>query len=180
MSEEMNESVEYDELSMLKERAKQLGISFSPNIGLAALKEKVNAVLEPDADAPQDMSDPAVRAAKRKAGMMLRRCTIIPTDPLQLNLPGEIQQVANDIFTIRRVVQYNRVTHIEQALYDQLKGKQRNHYYEVKDDKGQTMKAVRDVAAFNIIDEQPLTPEELESLARKQRNREMAEEDSQK
>lgn len=47
---------EATELAMLKSRAKMMGITFSPNIGLAALKEKVNNKLN-ETDSSSDIED---------------------------------------------------------------------------------------------------------------------------
>ena len=46
MSEELNEVLEQDELSVLKARADLLGISYHPSIGVEKLRDKLNSVIE--------------------------------------------------------------------------------------------------------------------------------------
>lgn len=112
-----------DELTMLKERAKLLGISFGPRIGVDALKEKIQAALDGDGDGGADdesasaaenpetegdlskvnfkKATPAQKAAIRKEmikrEMRMIRVRIANLNPAKKDLPGEVFAVGNGI-----------------------------------------------------------------------------------
>ena len=134
------------ELDMLKQRAKMMNIQFSNNIGLDALKAKVEAALSGDAkeepEAPTKAPEtpaPVVNALTganpekkktlrqylRDEKMKLIRVRITNLDPKKKDLPGEIITVANEYLgTVRKFVPFGEVTdngyHIPKCIYDVL------------------------------------------------------------
>lgn len=181
-----------DELTILKQRATLMGIKFSNNIGVDALKARIEAQLagEQESNESQESNegDPEVqtsaavepkktetitefRSRLRQEAKKLVRLRITCLDPKKANLPGEILTVANEyIGTIRRYVPYGEKTdngwHVEAALYEMLKGRK---FLQIKQIKGQNGKPdtqswewVREFA-LEVLD--PLTPAELAKLA---------------
>jgi hypothetical protein len=123
------------ELSLLKDRARLMGLSFSNNISLEKLRIKVNAAMEGDTD--EDPPAPAVTAAKvnplaideaattaaapplskspkvalrqhlQREQMKLIRLRITNMDPKKKDLPGEIITVANEyIGTVKKYIPF--------------------------------------------------------------------------
>lgn len=182
-----------DELTMLKQRATLMGIKFSNNIGVESLKARIQEQLNGEAkdqesnEEVQDEDAPVVetspipeptkketqaefRARLRKDAKKLVRIRITCLDPKKANLPGEILTVANEyIGTVRRYVPYGEKTdngwHVEQVLYDFLKGRKFLQIKQIKGQNGkpdtQTWEWVREFA-IEVLD--PLTPAELAKL----------------
>lgn len=138
-TEEDQQPLQVDELAMLKQRARLMGISFSNNIGTDALRAKITAKMEgrPDPDSPQaavtaqeteqptvtappELTDPADPAPAKKLtlrqklvkeNMKLIRLRIINLDPKKKDLPGEIFTVANEhLGTVRKFIPYGERT----------------------------------------------------------------------
>jgi hypothetical protein len=127
-----------DQLMMLKEKAKMMGLSHSPNIGVDALRAKINERLEGEANTTltdQDSDDEQNQDEKQEEipevvaeltprqkknqfrkeslaeNMKLIRVRITNMDPKKANLPGEILTVANEVIgTVRRFVPYGEKT----------------------------------------------------------------------
>lgn len=151
-----------DELTLLKERAKVMGIPFSNNISLETLRKRVADKMEGKDEAPEApevnalTGDPEIAqamAAKpldQKANaialrklmlakqMRLVRVRITNMDPKKKDLPGEIWTVANEYLgTVRKFVPYGEQTddgfHIPYCLYCLLDSKRFLHIRDVKD-----------------------------------------------
>ena len=126
-----------DELHMLKQRARMMGITFSNNIGLEALREKVNAhmagntndkadvlddepTVQETAPTPPPLVDPAapkptkpltLRQQIIQENMRLVRLRITCLDPKKKDLPGEILTVANKYLgTVSKFIPFGEVT----------------------------------------------------------------------
>lgn len=131
--------VPMDELSMLKTRAQMMGISYSNNIGIDALKNKINAKLNNEADTTDvdgievkkenksenisssisSVSEPEVTSERQislreymqSTQMKLVRLRITNLDPKKKDLPGEIITVANEYLgTVKKFVPFGEVT----------------------------------------------------------------------
>jgi hypothetical protein len=144
------------ELDVLKSRARLMGINFSNNIGVEALRAKINAKMEGEQEAQetqqQDAAEtpagaPAVAetgepiAPKKKVQtlrqmlvdreMRLVRVRITNLDPSKKDLPGEIFTVANRFLgTVRKFIPYGEVTdngyHVPYCIYKQLEARRFN------------------------------------------------------
>ena len=148
-----------DELTLLKERAKVMGIPFSNNISLETLRKRVNDKMEGKEEAPEVNAltgDPeiaqalatkplnpkanavALRKLMHAKQMRLVRVRITNMDPKKKDLPGEIWTVANEYLgTVRKFVPYGEQTddgfHIPYCLYRLLDSKRFLHIRDVKD-----------------------------------------------
>lgn len=177
-----------DELSMLKERARLMGIPFNGNIGVDALRKRINDRLEGKPDeviqaSPQvaQMSQAKTRAqieqelrdTQQAEQLALVRCRIYNLNPAKADLPGEIVAVANRyIGTVRKFIPFGEATengyHIPRVLLNDLKARQFQHITTKRDKKGQIEVKTRLVPEYNIVELPPLTEEELQELAIRQ------------
>lgn len=141
-----------NELDMLKQRARMMGIEFSNNIGLETLKAKIAAKRDgvedpfPKTDTLDEVStepnpaplleDPALPAPKKEGlrqrlireNMRLIRLRITNMDPKKKDLPGEVFTVANQYLgTVKKFIPYGEVTedgyHVPYCLYKMLKAR---------------------------------------------------------
>jgi hypothetical protein len=182
---------EADQLAMLKNRARLMGISFSNNIGIDALREKIRAKMEgetqaqaDDANAELDSGPPVAPAlgetnakplSKRDAmvreHMALVRCRITNLDPKKAELPGEIFTVANRMLgTVRKFIPYGEATdngyHIPKILFNELASRKFLHIRSFKSRQtGQIQVETKWMKEFSLEVLPPLTKEELDRLA---------------
>lgn len=135
MSDQENqENRQVDELTLLKQRATTLGVSFSNNIGIETLKERIAEKLaegepkeeEVKENTPQVKSKNAIRKEIMAEATKLVRLRITNLDPKKSKWPGEIITVANEyIGTITKFVPFGEVTeegyHVPNVIYKKLK-----------------------------------------------------------
>lgn len=148
-----------DELTLLKERAKVMGIPFSNNISLETLRKRVADKMEGKDEAPevnaltgdpeiaramaakplnQKANEVALRKLMYAKQMRQVRVRITNMDPKKKDLPGEIWTVANEYLgTVRKFVPYGEQAddgfHIPYCLYRLLDSKRFLHIRDVKD-----------------------------------------------
>lgn len=179
--EEEFDTSEEAELAALKARAKTMGITFSPKIGLEKLRAKVEAKLNPPVEEvdPGEETEVQRKARIRKKQlteqMALVRCRIANLNPSKRDLRGEIFTIANKyIGTVRKFIPYGEATdngyHIPKILYEELKSKK---FLQVntRNDRGAGNQIVIDqrwVPEFSIEVLPQLTQEELDKLAASQ------------
>jgi hypothetical protein len=145
--DEVDEAPKMDELSFLKNRANMMGILYSNNIGIDALRDKINAKLAgevPKADTVAEANATSaalqgeLRVDKENPGkavslrqrlmnenMRLIRLRITNLDPKKKDLPGEILTVANEyIGTVSKFVPFGEVTdggyHVPYVIYKRM------------------------------------------------------------
>lgn len=174
-----------DRLAVLKSKADVMGITYSPNIGVDALAEKINAKLNGTEvkEEPEQAQAAVAGSEAPKTKMQLRqeayleatklvRCRITNMNPSKADLPGEIFTVSNGIVgEIKRYIPYGEQVdgwHIEQMMLDMLKEKQFHQLRTKKGANGQILPEGKWVREFAIEILPPLTPEELKVLANKQ------------
>lgn len=181
------------ELDMLKQRAKLMGITFSNNIGVDALKAKIEehkaaATAKTQATtpastetAPKDDEDskPAstpkakkvsLRAHLQKEKMKLVRLRITNLDPKKKDLPGEILTVANEYLgTVRKFVPFGEQTdngyHVPYCLYEMMRDRKFLSIKTRKGPKGQTIVEQQWAREFALEVLPPLTEAELARLS---------------
>lgn len=148
-----------DELTLLKERAKVMGIPFSNNISLETLRKRVADKMEGKDEAlevnaltgdpeiahamaakplNQKANEVALRKLMHAKQMRQVRVRITNMDPKKKDLPGEIWTVANEYLgTVRKFVPYGEQAddgfHIPYCLYRLLDSKRFLHIRDVKD-----------------------------------------------
>lgn len=185
---ETNEEVlsEADELALLKQRARMMGVQFSNNIGLESLKERIRAKMEGEEQAPNTETVPELKSSdeatsvKRKTlrqhlleeNMKLVRLRITNLDPKKKDLPGEIITVANEhLGTVRKYVPYGEVTdngyHVPYCIYKALKARKFLNIRTFKDRQNQNQIRVEQNWAQEFALEvlPQLTKEEIQKLA---------------
>jgi hypothetical protein len=170
-----------DELTVLKQRARLMGLTISNNIGLETLKQRIQDHMESkkeDAPATPAMVDPGEPKGKKQTARerMLRECMklirirVTNLDPKKKDLPGEVFTVANEyIGTVRKFVPYGEVTdngyHVPNVIYNMMK---RRKFLNIRTRKGNGDQIIVEqnwVKEFAIEVLPPLTPEELKRLA---------------
>lgn len=182
---------EAEELKLLKERAKLMGLAFSNNISIETLKAKIEEKMNggkteddksADAKAPQanplagqstaPVKTKSLRQHLRDEEMKLIRVRITNMDPKKADLRGEVLCVANEYLgNVKKFIPYGEATdngyHIEHCLYKTLRDREYLQIREVKGDKsnGNTPRIEkRWVREFAIEVLPPLTAKELEEL----------------
>jgi len=184
-----NESSE-DEMTLLKQRADQMGITYHPAIGVAKLREKVNNMLN-DVKPPEDSDEgpetkssktvsPSMSAADkermyhtrlRNEANKLVRVRITCMNPNKKNWPGEILSVSNDVIgTIKKFVPFNSEEgyHVPAVLLDLLKARQYQHFAQITKPNGQKIAVSKLLPEFAIEVMTPLTSTELVELKQRQ------------
>lgn len=181
-----------DELALLKERAKQMGIPFSNNISLETLRkriaDKMEGKEEPEVNpltgdveiaaitsAPKKLDAKqnalALRKMMQREQMKLVRVRITNMDPKKKDLPGEIWTVSNEYLgNVRKMIPYGEQTdegfHIPYCLFRLLQSKRFLHIRTVKDRvTGVERQEKQWVKEFSLDVLPDLTKEELARLA---------------
>lgn len=181
-----------DELALLKERAKQMGIPFSNNISLETLRNRISDKMEGkdvpevnpltgDAEIAAITSAPvkldakqnalALRKMMQREQMKLVRVRITNMDPKKKDLPGEIWTVSNEYLgNVRKMIPYGEQTdegfHIPYCLFRLLQSKRFLHIRTVKDRvTGLERQEKQWVKEFSLDVLPDLTKEELARLA---------------
>lgn len=178
------------QLSMLKKRADLIGVTYSNNIGIDALRAKIAAKVSEEQAANIQESNQALDSTPDHTSalaadkeeltpnqkiyreqMALVRCRITNLDPKKRDLPGEIFCVANRVLgTVRKFIPYGELTedgfHLPRVLFNELDSRKFNHTTSRKDKKtGQTIVETKWVKEFSLDVLPPLTQEELNRLA---------------
>lgn len=179
-----------DQLAILKQRATIMGITFSNNIGIEALRAKIDAKLNKEQSVTvaeaNDAMDSAPKAPAlgqnadraltpneqlRREQLALVRCRITNLDPKKRDLPGEIVTVANRVLgTVRKFIPFGELTengyHIPRVLFNELDSRKFNHVRSYKDKRtGQQVVDSKWVKEFSLEILPPLDQEELNRLA---------------
>lgn len=180
------DELQVDEMTILKQRATMMGIKFSNNIGLEALRKKVadaqegiteqeQAEVNPLATTPAAVQEDKLSMAQRirLENTRLVRVRIQNLDPKKKDLPGEILTVANDYMgTVRKYVPYGEATdngyHIPYCLYKLLKSRKFLHVSVKKGRNGKERVEQQWVREFAIEILPQLTEEELKQLGQAQ------------
>ena len=181
-----------DELALLKERAKQMGIPFSNNISLETLRKRISDKMEgkeePEVNpltgdveiaaitsAPKKLDAKqnalALRKMMQRDQMKLVRVRITNMDPKKKDLPGEIWTVSNEYLgNVRKMIPYGEQSddgfHIPYCLFRLLQSKRFLHIRTVKDRvTGVERQDKQWVKEFSLDVLPDLTKEELARLA---------------
>lgn len=179
------DELQVDEMTILKQRATMMGIKFSNNIGLEALRKKVADAQEGITEQEQAEVNPlatqsTVQEDKLSMAQRIRlentrliRVRIQNLDPKKKDLPGEILTVANDYMgTVRKYVPYGEATdngyHIPYCIYKLLKSRKFLHVSVKKGRNGKERVEQQWVREFAIEILPQLTEEELKQLGQAQ------------
>lgn len=186
-----------DELTLLKQRADTMGLTYHPNIGVEKLKERIAAKLAPPeepAEQPgaKDEAETIAAAMEAKAGMKvaagayptpqqqkmarrdkalrLVRVRVTNMNPIKGNLKGELLSAGNsEIGMVKRFIPFNTEQgwHVPQILLTLMQAKKFMSHYEVKIG-NKRIKKNKLVPEYSIEIMEPLTAKELEELKQRQ------------
>lgn len=178
------DELQVDEMTILKQRATMMGIKFSNNIGLEALRKKVadaqEGITEQEQPEVNPLATTPVQEDKLSMAQRIRlentrlvRVRIQNLDPKKKDLPGEILTVANDYMgTVRKYVPYGEATdngyHIPYCIYKLLKSRKFLHVSVKKGRNGKERVEQQWVREFAIEILPQLTEEELKQLGQAQ------------
>ena len=178
MSEELNEVLEQDELSVLKARADLLGISYHPSIGVEKLRDKLNSVIE--GETKETKNEGTSKSGETEAQKRLRlqaeatklvRIRVTCMNPAKKEWEGEILTVGNaNVGTLKKYIPFNADEgwHVPNIMYEALKERQCQVFVSTKTKNGVTMRQGKLIKEFAIEVLPPLTEEELKDLAQRQ------------
>jgi hypothetical protein len=176
------------ELDLLKARADQMGITYKGNIGVDALKAKIENRLngentvndEANEGGASEKSPPKSKAEQMqeiresliKDQMALVRVRVANLNPSKNDLHGEIITVANRfIGTVSKFIPFGEQTqngyHIPKCIYEDLKAR-KFQQIRTKRVKGQLIPDNRILPEYSVEVLPPLTPEELKELGDRQ------------
>lgn len=194
MDQESTGEEKVDELSLLKERADIMGITYHPNIGKEKLRAKIEdkkaGVVDPEQAAEEAATIEAAQASgaaetftpmvketaaqitarKRKEALRLVRVRVTNMNPLKGNLKGDIFSVGNaQIGMVKKFVPYNAEQgwHVPQIILTHMQSKKYMTHYETKVG-NKKIKRHRLVPELSIEILPPLTAKELEALKQRQ------------
>lgn len=178
----MEDVIEKDELTLLKERADKLNITYSPGIKAPALKKKIDAVLNEedeteDTTETEDVVDVKpltkgqMKAKARREASELVRVVVACMNPNKREWEGEIISVGNSVVgNFKKFVPFNieEGYHIPKAIYNYLVERECQIFVNGKDARGNKTRVGKLIKEFNITVLDPLTEEELKDLAQNQ------------
>lgn len=178
-----------DELAILKQRASLMGIKFSNNIGVDALKERIRVAMESESkvvNEEAESDDPATnpleagkeyldknqtRRELQRDALKLVRIRITCMNPKKKDLPGEIITVANGVVgTVRKFIPFGEATengyHVPNIIYKLLKKRKFLNIRTVTDRRNGRIRVEQNWATeFSIDVLPPLSKKELADLA---------------
>ncbi len=168
-----------DELSLLKQRARMMGIQFSNNIGLESLKLRIAEKREESEEMPLPQRTKAVAVetplkTMQREQMKLVRLRITNLDPKKKDLHGEIITVGNDVMgKVSKFVPFGEVTengyHVPYCIYTDLKARKFLHIRATKHPRtGEPQVEQKLVPEFALEVLPQLTAAELGQLAAQQ------------
>ena len=166
-----------DELTSLKERANVMGIPFSPNIGVDALRKKVEAAIKPaEPVAPVVEKSAADQLRERNERMRrdaskLVRVRIQCMNPNKKEWQGEFFTVSNSVTgTLKKFVPYTGEypTHVPQMILNVIQERKCQIFVKQKDGKGNKTVRGKLIPEFSIEILDPLTAAELDELKQQQ------------
>lgn len=182
MSTQDNDLPVVDEITVLKERATQLGIKFHPSIGLASLREKVNAKIE-GTNLPEDGETadetPVVkketenerRTRLYNEAARLVRIRVTCMNPAKREWEGELFTVGNStVGTFKKFVPFNAEDgwHVPHMMYEMIKARECQVFYTEKTKNGVSVRRGKLIKEFAVELLDQLTPAELQELALRQ------------
>lgn len=174
MTEEEQLQAAKDELKLLKERAAQIGVAFSPNIGLEKLREKVNARLSgksTEDEVPEKKANETKiqrRNRLRKQAEKMVRVRVTCMNPTKRDYQGELFTVGNTLLgTYRRMIPFGVDWHVPQIMLNMLKERKYQIFRKHKTN-GVEHKSAEFTPEFAIQELPDLTKDELKELAQRQ------------
>jgi hypothetical protein len=156
---------EITELQDLKEKADELGITYSPNIGFAKLKEKVEAFLSKVKG--KEAKHKEAKNHAREANKLVR-CIVTCNNPTKSDWQGEIVSAGNALVSpIKKFIAFNVEYHVPAILLNVLRERRYQKHYTEKI-KGINIRKTKILPEFTIQELPPLTTEEFDAIRSRQ------------
>ena len=158
-----------NERSVLTKRADLLGISYSNNIGLETLRQRIEEKLESAnaVEATQTQDDKMSKA--KKDATRLVRVNISSMESIKNNLFGEIITVSNNVIgTVKRFFPFGVDWHVESIILDTLRDKEYQAFRNERHKDGSETRKGYLAKAYGIQELPPLTQTELDLLKARQ------------
>lgn len=179
------------ELDVLKQRATQMGIKFSPNIGVDTLRAKITALSKGEKvpeetaavfqepipvtpvtalpNAPVQETEAQRRMRLKLEANQLIRVRIACMNPNRRDHDGEIFTTGNGIVgTFKNMVPFNTDWHVPGIILNMIEDRQCQVFTTVTGPKGQKSRVGKLVKEFSVDRLDALTAEELKDLAQRQ------------
>ena len=157
------------ERDILIQRATTLGLTFAKNISETKLRELIDAELSESVEAETEESLKRKEAQKlREEQAKLIRVQITPMNPAKSSLNCELFSFSNDVFSEKRVIQFNVPWHVPQAMLDHIRSIEFRAYRDIKTPRGGVVQEAYSAPAYAVNVLPPITEEELEQIKKKQ------------
>tara|TARA_B110000285_G_scaffold202411_1_gene237728 strand:+ start:5883 stop:6488 length:606 start_codon:yes stop_codon:yes gene_type:complete len=175
------------ELDVLKQRARQMGVQFSSNIGVDTLRDRVAAASEGTEaatvfqepipltpvtalpDFPVQETEGQRRQRLKLQANQLWRVRIACMNPNRRDHDGEIFTAGNGVVgTFRRMVPFNEDWHVPGIILNMIEDRQCQIFTNVTGPKGQKSRVGKLVKEFSVDRLDALTEEEIKDLAQRQ------------
>ena len=160
-----------DELATLKARADTLGIQYHPSIGVEKLREKVNGALAPKEETATFNPAAPSRKELRDEASKLVRMRLTCMNPNKKEWDGEFITAGNAVVgSFTKFIPFNAPDgwHVPHIIYEQLRDRECQVFYTVRDSKGNATRKGKLIKEFSIEILPQLTKEELHDLAQRQ------------
>lgn len=178
MSDEAKE-LELAQLEALKARATKLGVSFSPNIGLDTLRERILAAqaAEVDVDAVEAPAPTVVKAETenqrklriRRSATRLVRVQVSNLNPATREHEGAYFTAGNSVSGDHtKYVKYSVAWHVPYIIYMHLKEREIQLFRSARNADNKEIKESYMTKEFGVELLPALTPKEIEDLRIKQ------------
>lgn len=162
-------------LAGLKNKAKTLGVTHSPNISAETLRERINekmAELEP----VEEVVEPVKTETRQQRRLRLRReaaklvrIRVTCMNPAKREWQGELFSVGNTaVGDYRRMVPFGVEWHVEQIMLNMIQERKYQMFRTKRNAAGETYKEAEFVKEFAVEILPALTPTELKALAQRQ------------
>ena len=141
-------------------------------------EEKLKIQEENLTSGPQQLTTGQKKLEARKKALKLHRVVVTCKDPMKQNWEGEIISAGNDLIgEVKKYIPFNNDEgwHIPEIILNVLKEKKCTIFVNKKGKDGMPIKVAKQINAYSIQELEPLSKEELEELARIQRQKQNAE-----
>jgi len=171
-------------IAQLKKKADLLGITYKANVSIQTLKDAIEkAMSKPVGESPAQGTGTTEGSAADSVppkgestedvynkAMKLVRVIIVPLESTKASQwESDVFCAANAVVgTVKRVIPFNTPWHVEQILLNTIKEKKYQQFATNKAPNGAISVTSRLVNAYNITELPPLTPAELDELAKQQ------------
>ena len=177
-------------LESLKLRADRMGLKYHPSISFEKLSEKIAAALAEETKGDKDVDNGNVSAPQvaevsapkeetlnekrsrlKKEAFALSRIRVTCMNPAKKEWEGELFTAGNSLVgSVTKFVPFNNDEgwHVPKIILNQIQNRQCQIFTTVRDSQGRSSRKGKMIKEFAVEILDPLTPEELAELARRQ------------